>query len=223
MTAVVANELSCHFGDIPAVDLASFRVDQGEFVAVEGPSGSGKSTLLNLIGGLEAPTSGSVLVDGVEIAALGESDRAAFRRTHVGMVFQLYDLLPTLNAWQNVAVPALIQGNRLRTQRSRAQELLARVGLSERAEHRPAELSGGEQQRVAIARALMNDPKLILADEPTGALDSVTGDEILELMRSLCADGQTVIMVTHAARAAAHADRSLQMVDGSVVVPELID
>ena len=219
--SIHASDLSCSFGTVDAVNHASFTVWNGDFVAVEGPSGSGKSTLLNLIGGLEQPTGGSVEVSGTDLGTLGERERTAFRRRHIGMIFQLYDLLPTLNAWQNVAVPALLEGAKLKTLEASATELLKRVGLEDRAHHTPSELSGGEQQRVAIARSLMNDPQLILADEPTGALDSVTGDDILGLLQSLCEDGRTVVMVTHAARAAAYASRSLRMLDGSVSEPSL--
>lgn len=219
--SIQATDLTCRFGSVQAVDNATFSVAKGDFVAVEGPSGSGKSTLLNLIGGLEAPLSGRVEVAGTELSTLSERDRTTFRRTNIGMIFQLYDLLPTLNAWQNVAVPALLGGAKLKDLRDASTDLLKQVGLEDRATHIPAELSGGEQQRVAIARSLMNDPQIILADEPTGALDSVTGDEILGLLQSLCEDGRTVVMVTHAARAAAYASRSLRMLDGSVTEPAL--
>lgn len=219
--SIRATDLSCSFGNVDAVRHATFAVCNGDFVAVEGPSGSGKSTLLNLIGGLEQPTGGHVEVAGTELSTLSERERTAFRRRHIGMIFQLYDLLPTLNGWQNVAVPALLEGAKLRTLESSATALLERVGLEDRARHLPSELSGGEQQRVAIARSLMNDPQLILADEPTGALDSVTGDDILGLLQSLCEEGRTVVMVTHAARAAAFASRSLRMLDGAVTEPSL--
>ncbi len=220
--SIRAIDLSCQFGQVHAVDRANFTVSVGDFVAVEGPSGSGKSTLLNLIGGLEPPTGGRVEVAGTELSTLDERERTTFRRRHIGMIFQLYDLLPTLNAWQNVAVPALLDGGKLKDLQASSTELLKRVGLQDRADHKPSELSGGEQQRVAIARALMNDPQLILADEPTGALDSVTGDDILGLLQSLCEDGRTVVMVTHAARAAAYATRSLRMLDGAVTEPAAV-
>jgi len=214
--AVVAENLTRHFGPVAAIDGASFTVERGEFVAIEGPSGSGKSTLLNLIGGLEPPTSGRIEVAGRDLAAMGERERTIFRRQRIGVIFQLYDLLPTLNAWQNVAVPGLLDGGGLRALRPTAEGLLERVGLADRRRHRPAELSGGEQQRVAIARSMMNNPDLILADEPTGALDSVTGDEILGVLVSLVADGHTVLLVTHEPRAAAFANRSIRLLDGSV-------
>ncbi len=216
MTAVSASGLSCLFGTVRAVDNVDLHIAAGEFVAIEGPSGCGKSTLLNLIAGLESPTAGSLSINEQDVVAMSERERTLFRRRHIGVVFQLYDLLPSLMAWQNVAVPALLDGGRLKAEEARAKELLGRVGLGDRTDHRPSELSGGEQQRVAIARSLMNEPDLVLADEPTGALDSVTGDEVLSVLRELAADGQTVIMVTHEARAAAYADRSIYMLDGAV-------
>lgn len=209
-------DLTCRFGTVTAIDSASIRFEHGEFVAIEGPSGSGKSTLLHLIAGLESPTDGSVMVDGHDLAAMSDRDRTIFRRDHIGVIFQLYDLLPTLSTWQNVAVPGVLAGQRMPSLRPRAHELLAAVGLSDRAEHTPSDLSGGEQQRVAIARALMNDPTLVLADEPTGALDSVTGDEILELLAGLTDRGHTVVMVTHEPRAASFAGRSIRLLDGAV-------
>ena len=220
MTAAVrANGLSREFGAIRALHEVTFEIERREFVAVEGPSGSGKSTLLHLIAGLEEPTAGRVEVDGHELNALSDRELAHFRRTSVGMIFQLYDLLPTINTWQNVAIPALLSGQRLARLEEPARALLNDVGLSDRATHRPAELSGGEQQRVAIARALMNSPAVILADEPTGALDSVTGDEILAVLRRLADNGQTVIMVTHEPRAASVADRSIRLLDGAIATP----
>lgn len=220
--AVTASDLSCRFDDIQAVDSVSFAIEPGEFVAIEGPSGSGKSTLLHLMAGLESPTSGTVEIDGNDLAAMNDKDRTIFHRHHIGVVFQLYDLLPNLNTWQNVAIPALLDGARLRTLEGRARELLESVGLSERATHTPDQLSGGEQQRIAIARALMNNPTLLLADEPTGALDSVTGDEILQLLQDLTLRGHTVAIVTHEPRAAAFAARSIRMLDGHLVEPETV-
>lgn len=159
-------------------------------------------------------------VDGHDLSAMTDRERTIFRREHIGVVFQLYDLIPTLTTWQNVAVPALLAGAKMRTLEGRCRELLDAVELSHRAGHTPDELSGGEQQRVAIARALMNDPTLILADEPTGALDSVTGDEILDLLQALSSDGRTVMIVTHEARAASYASRSIRLLDGRIAQGE---
>ena len=203
---------------VPALEEVSFRVEAGQFVSIMGPSGAGKSTLLHLMGGLDTPTAGVVQVDGVDLAALDDEELTAFRRRRLGFVFQFFNLLPTLVAWENVALPRLLDGIALHRSRSHATELLERVGLGHRVEHRPAELSGGELQRVAVARALVADPALILADEPTGNLDSATGTEVLELLRA-CADegGRAVIMVTHDPHAATIGDRIIELADGQVV------
>ena len=196
----------------------SFTAQAGEYVSIMGPSGAGKSTLLHLMGGLDSATEGVVRVDGAELGSLGEEALSAFRRRRLGFVFQFFNLLPTLSAWENVALPRLLDGVPLGRSRTRAGALLKRVGLSHRVEHRPAELSGGELQRVAVARALMAEPVLILADEPTGNLDSATGAEVLALLRS-CAteDGRTVIVVTHDPRAAEVGDRVVELADGRVL------
>ena len=206
-------------GDQPvrALDGVDLDVEAGTFVSVMGPSGSGKSTFLHLLGALDAPTSGSVTIDGEELGALDDEALTAFRRRKLGFVFQFFNLLPTMSAWENVALPLLLDGARLGSLRAQAVALLDRVGLAERVDHRPAELSGGQLQRVAIARALMADPKVLLADEPTGNLDSESGVGILELLRSCTADeGRTLVMVTHDANAAATGDRIVTLVDGRI-------
>jgi putative ABC transport system ATP-binding protein len=196
----------------------SFRVRAGEFVAIMGASGSGKSTLLHLVGSLDLPTSGTVRVESRELAKMSDSQRTIFRRRRLGVIFQAYNLLPTLTARQNIALPMLVDGVSNETIERKTTELLRLVHLEGRAAHRPAALSGGEQQRVAIARALLNDPALILADEPTGNLDSYNALEIWQLLASLVRDmGKTVLMVTHEAAGAAHADRVLVLKDGLIV------
>ena len=193
-------------------------VEEGEYLAVVGPSGSGKTTLLGLIGGLDAPTEGRVVVTGVDITELGEDRLAEIRNAAVGFVFQFFNLIPTLTALENVELPVQFAARARFDPSQRARELLDLVGLGDRLHHRPPELSGGEQQRVAIARALANDPPLLLADEPTGNLDSATGEEILRLLRRLCDEnGQTVIMVTHDPRVATYADRVAFLRDGRIV------
>ena len=200
---------------VRALDRIELDIEVGEFVSVMGPSGSGKSTLLHLLGGLDSATAGSVAVDGHDLALLGDERLTEFRRRRLGFIFQFFNLLPTLSAWENVALPLLLEGRRLRTLRSGAVALLERVGLGDRVEHRPGELSGGQLQRVAIARALMADPVLLLADEPTGNLDSESGSEILELLRDCTREEhRTLVMVTHDAGAAAVGDRTIRLVDG---------
>ncbi len=191
-------------------------VRSGELVAVMGPSGSGKSTLMHLLAGLDKPTSGTVTIAGTEIGALDDGDLTRLRREHIGFIFQFFNLLPMLDAQENIVLPLSIAGEK--PDRAWVAELMSKVGLQKRGEHRPSELSGGEQQRVAIARALITRPTILLADEPTGNLDSKTGGEILELMRSsVDAYGQTTVMVTHDPRAAAIADRILFIADGLIV------
>ena len=183
---------------IPAVDGVSLAARRGEFVALLGASGSGKSTLLNLLAGLDRPDSGSIVVEGQELAALDSRQLAQFRRHTVGMVFQSFNLVPNMTLYENVELPMLFAETPRRERKERAEEALARVGLSGRAQHRPSEMSGGEQQRAALARALVNRPKLLLADEPTGNLDSRTGTEIMDLISWLNQNLQmTVVMVTH--------------------------
>lgn len=204
---------------VRALDRISLHLTGGQFVAIVGPSGAGKSTLLHLLGALDTPDAGSIAFDGDEIGRLGDEEQSGFRHHQVGFVFQFFNLLPTLSAWENVAVPMLLDGVRLGRARADAVRLLDRVGLGNRTEHRPAELSGGQMQRVAVARALMMDPALILADEPTGNLDSTTGASILALLAEVAHEGgrgRLVVMVTHNGEAAAATDRVITLQDGRV-------
>ncbi len=202
---------------VQALDGVDLRVESGRFVAVMGPSGSGKSTLLHLLGGLDSPTSGSVRVDGQDLSALSDDDLTLLRRRRIGFIFQFFNLLPVLTAAENVALPLLVDGLGEAEARRRAVAALDRVGVANRQDHRPGALSGGEQQRVAIARALVTTPVLVLADEPTGNLDSASGDQVLALLRSVVDEGQTLVMVTHDPRGAAMADRLVLLRDGRVV------
>ncbi len=202
--------------EVVALKGVDLRIDRGEFVAIMGPSGSGKSTLMNLIGCLDTPTSGSYECDGVDVSTLDKEALAALRRDKIGFVFQGFHLLARMDAVENVAMPMGYARIPPAERRRRALEALKAVGLAERAGHRPNELSGGQQQRVAIARALVNQPPILLADEPTGALDSKTGEEILALFKQLRDDGHTVILITHDAHVAAHADRTYVMRDGEL-------
>jgi putative ABC transport system ATP-binding protein len=203
---------------VTALDGIDFSVQRGEFIAIMGPSGSGKSTLLHLLGGLDKPTSGEVILAGQPLSRLGDDEITRFRRRKVGFIFQFYNLLPTLTTAENVALPLLIDGQPIGRHRQRLADLLALVNLSDRADHRPDQLSGGQQQRVAIARAFVNDPQIVLADEPTGNLDSRSGAAILELLRRACRDlGATIIMVTHDPRAASYADKVVFLQDGQIV------
>jgi putative ABC transport system ATP-binding protein len=212
---LVAEGLSKSFGDLQAVRSASLRIASGEFTAVMGRSGSGKTTLLHMLAGLERPTGGRLVFRGQDIGGLDEDGFALWRRANIGLVFQAFHLVPTLSALENVAFPLYPERIVPLERRKRAMERLGQVGLIDRADHRPSRLSGGEQQRVAIARALVNSPSLILADEPTGNLDSVTGDEILELFRRLREQtGMALLIITHDEKVAAASDRSLQMTDG---------
>ena len=203
--------------DVKALDKINLEIDQGEFVALVGPSGSGKSTLLNLLGGLDRSTSGELSIQGLGLQNATEEELTAHRRHNVGFIFQSFNLLPTLTALENVALPLMLSGVPLKERHARAADLLQRVGLEHRLDHRPAEMSGGEQQRAAIARALVNNPQLILADEPTGNLDSSTGNEVMRLLRKLNAEsGVTLIVVTHDPEVAAYADRIVYLRDGRV-------
>jgi putative ABC transport system ATP-binding protein len=195
----------------------SLKVDEGELVAVMGPSGSGKSTLLNLAGGLDAPTSGEVLVEGTDLAGLNRHALAAVRRRSAGYVFQDLNLIPALTAAENAALPRELDGVKARTARREAIHALEEVGMDELADRFPDELSGGQQQRVAIARALVGPRRLVLADEPTGALDSTTGEMVLRLLRARCDAGASAVLVTHEARHAAWADRVVFLRDGTLV------
>jgi len=203
---------------IPVLVDLDLDVRVGDFVALMGPSGSGKSTLLNLIAGIDKPSSGTIKVGGVDIARLSEADLAHWRASHVGFVFQFYNLMPVLSAFENVELPLLLASMGRRERRERVDMVLALVGLSDRADHYPNELSGGQQQRVAIARALITDPTLIVADEPTGDLDRTTGEEILALLDRLNREiGKTILMVTHDPKAAEKARRLVHLEKGVLV------
>ncbi|WP_433716647.1 ABC transporter ATP-binding protein [Nocardia sp. CA-084685] len=208
---------------VRALDGISLRVESGEFTSIIGPSGSGKSTLLHLLGALDTPDSGSIRFQGEEIGNLDDERQSEFRRHRVGFIFQFFNLLPTLTAWENVAIPKLLDGTGLRKAKPRALELLDLVGLSDRAAHRPAELSGGQMQRVAAARALIMDPPLILADEPTGNLDSKTGASILKLLGDIAGNGNSVVMVTHDMGAVEYCDRVITLRDGRIGANDKVD
>ena len=198
-----------------ALNGVSVAVEKGEFTAIMGPSGSGKSTMLNLVAGVDRPTSGTVVVGGTDLGKLGETGLARFLRDYIGFVFQFFYLLPNLTALENVLIPAQLKGN---SSSGRARELMERLGINEVANRYPARLSGGQQQRVAIARALINKPTLLLADEPTGALDTRSGEQVMELLGELHRDGQTVLLVTHDAKLATrHATRVISVMDGTIV------
>jgi putative ABC transport system ATP-binding protein len=202
---------------VHALNDVSLRIPAGQFVAVMGASGSGKSTLLHLVAGLTSPTSGEINLFGESIGKFNDDQLTLFRRRSLGLIFQSFNLLPTMTAVENVSLPLLIDGKKKHEVYNRAVELLETVGLGTRLNHRPDELSGGQQQRVAIARALMNEAPLLLADEPTGNLDSKTGEEILHLLRELVVEhGRTIVMVTHDPRAAAYADRVITLSDGKI-------
>ncbi len=198
--------------EIRALRGVDLTVPAGEFLAVTGASGSGKSTLMHILGGLDRPDSGEVLLEGKKLSELGDEELALVRRRRLGFVLQFFNLLPTLTAVENAAFPLMLDG--ARDAPERGLRALEEVGLATRAEHRPSELSGGEQQRVALARALIADPAVVFADEPTGNLDSATGEEILKLLRRTADNGQTIVMVTHDTRTAEFADRSVRLVDG---------
>jgi putative ABC transport system ATP-binding protein len=200
---------------VPVLHDINLDVMAGEFVALMGPSGSGKTTLLNLIAGIDKPSSGTLLVDGIDIAHLSETELAAWRAGNVGFIFQFYNLLPVLSAFENVELPLLLTGLSARARREHVRAALEMVGLSDRASHRPSELSGGQQQRVAIARAIISDPSILVADEPTGDLDRTSAGEVLHLMDRLNAElAKTIIMVTHDQRAAGAAHRLVHLDKG---------
>ena len=206
---------------VEALRCINLEVSKGQFVALVGPSGSGKSTLLNLVGGLDRPTGGQLWIDGVELSASKEKALTDHRRRRVGFVFQSFNLLPRSTAVENVALPLMFVGVDESERTERAEQLLAQVGLSDRMDHRPTQLSGGEQQRVAIARALVNRPAIILADEPTGNIDTTTGAEIMDLLRRLNREqGVTLLLVTHDPEAAGFADRVIQLRDGQIAGQE---
>ena len=208
-----------HAGDeeYAALKGISLGIESGEFVAVMGPSGSGKSTLLSIVGGLSHPTSGVITVDGIDLGSLGQNKLSDFRREYLGFVFQSFYLVPYLTAVENVMLPLTVQPGLNGTARVKAIEALARVGLDTKAGRLPSQLSGGEQERVAIARAIVNRPALILADEPTGNLDTKTGSKVLEMLEGLHAEGRTIVMVTHSEENAKKAGRTIEIRDGEVV------
>jgi len=217
---IVAREITRRYGEgdtaVDALRGVSVEVARGQLTAVMGPSGSGKSTLMHILAGLDQPTSGTVAINGTEITSLSDNDLTKLRREHIGFVFQFFNLLPMLNARENITLPLAIAGEK--PDSGWLSEVVNQVGLADRLTHRPAELSGGQQQRVAIARALVSRPDVLFADEPTGNLDSKTGGEILELLRHSSQDlGQTIVMVTHEPRAAAIANRVLFLGDGLIV------
>jgi putative ABC transport system ATP-binding protein len=217
---VSAHDLTRRYGEgetaVDALRGVSLDVPKGHLTAVMGPSGSGKSTLMHILAGLDKPTSGEVTIAGTEISKLSDTDLTKLRREHIGFVFQFFNLLPMLNAQENVVLPLSIAGEK--PEKGWVDDLMEKVGLQDRRDHRPSELSGGQQQRVAIGRALVSKPTIVFADEPTGNLDSRTGGEILELLNRSVEDlGQTIVMVTHEARAAAIADRVLFLADGVIV------
>lgn len=204
---------------VTALDHVSFTVEKGEFVAIVGASGSGKSTLMNLIGGIDEPTSGRVVIDGQELYAMNESARAIFRRRNIGMVFQFYNLVPTLTAAENIMLPYLL--DKREPEKAKLAEILALTGLSERAGHLPSALSGGQQQRVSLGRALINNPAFILADEPTGNLDSRASRDVMELLQVANRRyQQTLLLITHDEKIALMADRILTLADGRLVSDE---
>ena len=225
-TVIAARGLHKNFwlGDqwVRALDGVDVTVPTGQFIAIMGPSGSGKSTLLYLLGGLDRPSEGQIVVDGRRIDALNSEGLAQYRRETIGFVFQGFHLVPTLTALENVALPGIFAGQARGARKVRAQRLLVALGMGERLDHKPSQLSGGQQQRVAIARALFNNPPIIMADEPTGALDSHTGEIVMQLLRQLCRrQGKTIVVVTHDAGVAQYADRLLILKDGRVIEDKL--
>ncbi|HUJ19852.1 MAG TPA: ABC transporter ATP-binding protein [Nitrospirota bacterium] len=202
--------------EIHALQRVTLSIGKGEFLGIMGPSGSGKSTLLNLIGGLDQPTSGEIFIEGRPLHGVSDDELTLIRRRKVGFIFQFFNLLPILTAAENVSLPLLLEGIPYADVKPKALSLLAKVGLAERTEHRPEELSGGEMQRVAIARALVTSPAVLLADEPTGNLDSRTSEDIFGLLGGLHAEGQTIVMVTHDPRAASRGTRIIMLKDGSI-------
>ncbi len=200
-----------------ALDKVSFEISEGEFVAIMGPSGCGKSTLLNILGLLDNPTEGSYMLIGEEVAGLKERERTKFRKGNIGFVFQSFNLIDELNVYENVELPLRYLDMNAAERKRRVTEMLKRMNISHRAQHFPQQLSGGQQQRVAIARAVVSNPKLILADEPTGNLDSKNGKEVMELLSELNAEGTTIVMVTHSQKDAAMAHRTINLIDGHIV------
>ena len=225
MTVLEVKELTKRYGtgesEVIALDHVSFSVEKGEFVAIVGASGSGKSTLMNMIGGVDVPTSGSVRIEGKEIAQMNESELAIFRRRNIGMIYQFYNLIPTLTAEENIMLPWLL--DQRKENRAKLQEILTMLKLEKRVKHLPGQMSGGQQQRVSIGRALINDPAFILADEPTGNLDSKTSQEIIELLKYTNQKyNQTLLLITHDEKIALQADRIITIGDGKIVSDEVM-
>ncbi|NBI11086.1 ABC transporter ATP-binding protein [Colidextribacter sp. OB.20] len=206
--------------EVRALDGVSLTIDRGEFVAIVGQSGSGKSTMMNVLGCLDIPTYGTYLLDGTEVTDLSDRQLARIRNREIGFIFQGYNLIQELDALENVTLPLIYQGISVFEREDRAMEALARVGMADRAHHRPSEMSGGQQQRVAIARAIATRPPIIMADEPTGALDSKTGRHVLEILRELNGEGSTIILITHDDGIAAQARRRVRLTDGKIVSDE---
>jgi putative ABC transport system ATP-binding protein len=202
--------------DFKALNTVTLKIRKGDFVAIMGPSGSGKSTLMNIIGCLDRPTSGTVIIDGENISIVSDNELAEIRGRKIGFIFQKFNLIPTMTALKNIALPMVFLGGTKADRDRRAAELLGKVGLTNWATHRPSELSGGQQQRIAIARALSNNPSIILADEPTGNLDTKTGEQIMELLVALNKEGKTILLVTHAIALKRFANRVINMLDGEV-------
>ena len=208
---------------VNALDGVTMEIEAGEFVAIIGTSGSGKSTMMNILGCLDVPTRGEYYLDGVPVRQRSQKELSDLRSRRIAFIFQGYNLIPSLNVWQNVALPLTYQGVRLEERRARAMEALEKVEIAAKAESRPSQLSGGQQQRVAIARAMATGSPVLMADEPTGALDSKTGAQVLSLMRQLNAQGTTVILITHDNGIAAQADRTVRVMDGKIVHDSLWD
>ncbi len=225
MAVLEVKDLTKIYGEgesqVTALDHISFSVEKGEFVAIIGASGSGKSTLMNQIGGIDIPTSGSVVIEDKEITGMDEDELAIFRRRNIGMIYQFYNLIPTLTTKENIMLPWLLDGRKENT--AKLMDIVNTLGLAERADHLPGEMSGGQQQRVSIGRALINDPAFILADEPTGNLDSKTGSEIMDLLKySNQKFNQTILLITHDEKIALKADRIITMSDGTIIGDEVI-
>lgn len=225
MAVLEVKDLTKKYGqgesEVIALDHVSFSVERGEFVAIIGTSGSGKSTLMNLIGGIDDPTSGSILIEGNDISSMNEDELAIFRRRNLGIVYQFYNLIPTLTAEENIALPWKLDGRK--ENKERLEEIVKRLGLEKRAKHLPGQMSGGQQQRVSIGRALINDPAFLLADEPTGNLDSKTGREIMDILKTTNQKyNQTILLVTHDEKIALQASRIITLGDGKIVKDEVM-
>ncbi len=225
MAVLEVKDLTKKYGqgesEVIALDHVSFSVERGEFVAIIGASGSGKSTLMNLIGGIDDPTGGSVLIEGNDISSMNEDELAIFRRRNLGIVYQFYNLIPTLTAEENIALPWKLDGRK--ENKERLEEIVKRLGLEKRAKHLPGQMSGGQQQRVSIGRALINEPAFLLADEPTGNLDSKTGREIMDILKTTNQKyNQTILLVTHDEKIALQASRIITLGDGKIVKDEVM-